>query len=156
MILPVFSLKSLLPSACASGRQRSLVFSAAAELAPRPLPRGSYILAVPVLSLRSTGIPENTRAALPKSSIRSKTGRIIYFNFVVLAGGLAVLLRGVRGTRAGTVAPRIRKSGRARVRRRAQPIRLRSGLRPECKRRTQFCHAGAKQASPQKYRQDTR
>jgi hypothetical protein len=38
----------------------------------------SNSIAVPVLSLRSTGIPENAQAPLAKSSIRSKTARFIY------------------------------------------------------------------------------
>ena len=46
---------------------------AAAELAPQSLPRRSNILAVPVLSLRSTEISKNAQAALAKTSIRSKT-----------------------------------------------------------------------------------
>jgi len=35
----------------------------------------SDILAVPVLSLRSTGIPENAQASLAKIDIRSKSAR---------------------------------------------------------------------------------
>jgi len=61
-----------------AGRQRSFVFSAAAELGrPALADTSSNSIAVPVLSLRSTGIPENTQAALAKTSIRSKTAKSI-------------------------------------------------------------------------------
>jgi len=68
--LAICSLKSFFPPL--AGRQRSFAFSAAKQLASFALAKVAQTsFAVPVLSLRSTGIPENTQAPLAKSSIRS-------------------------------------------------------------------------------------
>jgi hypothetical protein len=40
---------------------------------------------VPVLSLRSTGIPKNTQAALAKTSIRLQTARFINYAWQFLS-----------------------------------------------------------------------
>jgi len=54
--------------------------SAAKQLAPRAPARRSNSFAVPVLSLRSTGIPENAQAPLAKIDIRAKSRQCHFFS----------------------------------------------------------------------------
>lgn len=73
MPLASFSLKVDFAFRYAQGRQRSLVFLAPAELALFALAKSAQTSsASQCCRYRSTGIPKNTPAALPKISIRSK------------------------------------------------------------------------------------
>jgi hypothetical protein len=79
MNLSVCSLRSILPAIKPGGPAMLFRISAAAELSRRALAQtASNSFAVPVLSLRSTGIPENAQAPLSKIDIRSQIQQIHY------------------------------------------------------------------------------
>jgi hypothetical protein len=81
--LSVFSFKSILPTTFVLlGPPK--VFRSLGGCGTRPffsIKKDSNILAVPILSLRSTGIPSFTQAALAKISIRSKIRQIPFIIF---------------------------------------------------------------------------
>jgi hypothetical protein len=67
-----------LPLAFARGRQRSSHFRRQNNSRLGFCLGAQTGFAVPVLSLRSTGIPENAQRALAKIDIRSQIGQILY------------------------------------------------------------------------------